>query len=84
MPILYHGTSHNDALNMRGAKELVQYIGELSHADFAYRFIEIETEGEDDADRLYDKHKMVLVGCHPFSKYVGIDDITPVPRIPQE
>jgi len=50
------------------------YIGELSHADFAYRFIEIETEGEDDADRLYDKYKMVLVGCHPFSKYVGIGD----------
>lgn len=57
-----------------GRWQPLPYIGELSHADFAYRFIEIETEGEDDADRLYDKYKMVLVGCHPFSKYVGIDD----------
>ena len=64
-----------------GRWQAIPYGGELSHPDFSLRLIEIETEGEDDIDVLYEKHRMALVGCLPFSYYSGIRE-TPTVAIP--
>jgi hypothetical protein len=64
-----------------GRRQAIPYGGKLSHPDFSLRLIEIETEGEDDIDLLYEKHRMALVGCLPFSHYSGIQE-TPTVAIP--
>jgi hypothetical protein len=48
------------------------YIGKLKHPDFRFLFTEIEPEEPDKLDRLYDRKHTFIMGCDPFTHYLGI------------
>lgn len=48
------------------------YVGRLKHADFQYLFTEIEPEDLAALDDLCTKDHVFVVGCDPFTHYLGI------------
>ncbi len=53
----------------------LKYVGQLSHPDFASTLVEIEAVPEDALDDLFTRTGYVLIGCDPWTKYVGIDNL---------
>jgi hypothetical protein len=48
------------------------YVGKLRHPDFAFLFTEIEPEDQKRLDKLYDDDNIFVIGCEPFTHYLGI------------
>ena len=50
----------------------LSYIGKLTHADFGLTFTEIEPEEQKSLDKLGDTEGTFIIGCDPFTHYLGI------------
>ncbi len=50
-----------------------EYVGQLTHADFALSLAEIEAETEDELHDLYSREQIAIVGCDPLLHYGGTD-----------
>ncbi|SRR6266446_10709986 len=48
------------------------YIGKLKHPDFKFSFVEIEPDKQSDLDKLFNHTGMFIIGCDPFTHYVGV------------
>lgn len=57
------------------------YLGKLEHPDFKFLFTEIEPEDPDKLDDLFDDEHTFIMGCDPFTNYVGIK-MLPLIEIP--
>jgi hypothetical protein len=48
------------------------YVGKLDHADFGLTFREIEPEDAKGLDQLGEAEGTFIIGCDPFTHYLGI------------
>jgi hypothetical protein len=53
-------------------EQRLPYVGELTHADFSLRFMEIEPEEPRILDQLGGAEGILIIGCDPFTHYRGI------------
>ena len=51
------------------------YVGKLKHPDFTSPFAEIEPEEPSRLDRLCEDNGMIIIGCDPFTRYSGIENL---------
>jgi hypothetical protein len=61
---------------VRKDERRLPYVGKLEHPDFALRFTEIEPEKPELLDKLYDERNICVIGCEPFTHYVGVKPAT--------
>ncbi len=55
------------------AERRLPYVGRLRHEDFECLLTEIEPDEPRMLDRLYDEENTFIIGCEPFSHYLGIE-----------
>src|SRR5439155_19478127 len=71
---LIEGRGIRFRLRRAGDRPVVhEYVGQLTHADFALPLAEIEAEVEDQLGDLYACNHVAIVGCDPLTQYGGAD-----------
>lgn len=76
LKVLMNGWSVNFQLRIVESKPVVgRYVGALSHHDFIHDLAEIEACNESDLDLMYEREKILFVGCDPKKEYGGYSNL---------
>jgi len=74
--MLVDGRSLRFRLRLDAGQPVVfEYVGRLTHPDFAMPLAEIIPEYEDQLEKLYAQEGIVIVGSDPRTRYGGLDAV---------